>query len=62
MRITEHLIVELNAADVLGVLEERVREVMRERGFKLVASPMLAPQLPMTFKGAPLRPRVGDES
>jgi hypothetical protein len=39
-----------------------VREIMRERGFKLVASPVQAPQPPMTFKGAPLRPRAGDES
>jgi hypothetical protein len=62
MKVTERLTVELSTADVLGILEERVREVMRERGFKLVASPVQAPQPPMTFKGAPLRPRVGDES
>jgi hypothetical protein len=62
MKVTERLTVELSIADILGILEERVQEVMRERGFKLVASPVLVTQLPMTFKGAPLRPRVGDES
>jgi hypothetical protein len=52
MRVIQQLVVEMTAADIRQIVEERVREVMREKGYLLLAPTTPHQELPsLTFEG-----------
>lgn len=52
MKVTTQLVVEMTAADIRRIVEERVREVMHEKGYLLIASTAPHQELPsLTFEG-----------
>jgi hypothetical protein len=62
MKVTEVLRVQLSGSDIKEIIMEHVREVMRGKGYGLTTLVDHDPLPAVEFEGAPLRPRVGDES